>query len=400
MKKNFSFAFMSNIISSACKFLILLLIIKLGNPSEVGVYNYALIISAPIFLFTSLKIRSIQVTNNEYKFNEYYSLIIMLNIIVLCLVTIFSLLIEKNITAYSIIILSIIKVLDNLKEVIYGLYQKYENLKLVGISVIINNVFNLLTFAITYYLSKNLIISLIIMLITSVVIFTLYDLRILKKIYNTTLKLILNKKNLFTLLLLALPLSISSSLGSLTTSIPRIFLKNIYGEFYLGIFSAIAYILVLANLFANSISQVFLPRLSKYFYQKNICEFKKLANKLISIGFFIGLFTFLISLLFGKIILKIGFGKIYSEYYMVLIILSIGLLFLLSGVFTGTILTSTGNYRVHYKISIISLTFTIIFSFLTINKYDIYGTAFTIMCSQIITFICYMYFYHRLKKGL
>lgn len=399
MRKNFSFAFMSNIIASACKFIILLLIVKLGNPSEVGIYNYALIISAPVFLFTSLKIRSIQVTNNNYKFNDYYTLIILLNLIVLGIVIITSLLIEKNITAYAIIILSTIKLLDNLREVIYGLYQKHENLKSVGLSIIINNIFNLIVFTIVYYLSTNLIFSLVMMFITSIFIFLIYDLRILSKKYNTTLKLIVNRKKLIAILILAIPLSISSSLGALNTSIPRIILKNSYGEFYLGIFSAIAYILVLANLFANSISQVFLPRLSKYFHQKNVREFNNLANKLIGIGFIIGIFTFLIALIFGKLILKIGFGEVYSEYYLVLIILSIGLLFLLSGVFAGTIITSTGNYKVHYKITTISLVCTVILSVLTIEKFGIYGTAITIMFSQIVTFICYMYFHIRLKRG-
>ncbi|MEX6216491.1 oligosaccharide flippase family protein [Mammaliicoccus sciuri] len=399
MKKNFSFAFISNIISSACKFLILLLIVKLGSPSEVGIYNYALIISAPVFLFTSLKIRSIQVTNNNYKFNEYYSLIISLNIIVLAIVTIISLLIEKNVTAYAIIIISSIKVLDNLREVIYGLYQKDEDLKSVGLSIIINNILNLIIFGAVYYVSTNLIISLILMFMSSVFTFLIYDLKVLNKNYDTKLRLVLNRKRLITILLLAIPLSISSSLESLNTSIPRIILKNSHGEFYLGIFSAIAYILVLANLFANSISQVFLPRLSKYFYQKNINEFNKLSNKLIGIGFIIGSFTFLFVLIFGRIILKIAFGEIYSKYHLVLIILSIGLMFLLSGVFAGTVITSTGNYKIHYKITIISLIFTVIFSFLTIERYSIYGTAYTIMSSQIVTFISYMYYYVGLKRN-
>ncbi|MEB6695170.1 oligosaccharide flippase family protein [Mammaliicoccus sciuri] len=399
MRKNFSFAFMSNIISSACKFLILLLIVKIGSPTEVGIYNYALIISAPVFLFTSLKIRSIQVTNNNYKFNEYYSLIILLNLIVLGIVIFIALLIEKNVIAYSIIILSTLKVLDNLREVLYGLYQKYEDLRTVGVSIIINNILNVIVFGIVYFLSTNLIISLLMMFMTSIFIFIIYDLGVLSKKYDTKLKLVVNRKRLIDILILAIPLSISSSLGSLNTSIPRIILKNSYGEFYLGIFSTIAYILVLANLFANSISQVFLPRLSKYFYQKNNTEFKKLGNKLIGIGFMIGSFTVLLALIFGKMILKIAFGDIYSKYHLVLIILSIGLLFLLSGVFVGTIITSTGNYKIHYKITIISLVFTVILSFLTIERYSIYGTAYTIMFSQIITFISYMYFYIGVKRN-
>ncbi|WP_436878953.1 oligosaccharide flippase family protein [Mammaliicoccus sciuri] len=398
MKKNFSFAFISNIVSSACKFLILLLIIKLGTPSEVGIYNYALIISAPVFLFTSLKIRSIQVTNNNYKFNEYYSLIIIINILALLMIVVFSVIIGTKVVTYSIIIVSIIKVLDNLKEVIYGLYQKHENLKLMGRSIIISNIFNLIIFSITYFFSSDLLVSLSMMLLISIMVFLLYDLNVLNKNYNTKLEFNIKTKDFFDILILAIPLSVSSSLGSLNTSIPRIILKNSSGEYYLGIFSAIAYILVLANLFANSMSQVFMPRLSQYFHQNKIKEFNKLANILLMIGFAIGLSTFLMVLLFGKAILNIGFGEIYGEYYLVLVILSIGLLFLLSGVFAGTIITSTGNYKIHYKITTISLVVTIILSILTINNFSIYGTAVTIMFSQISSFICYIYFYIKLKK--
>ncbi|MCJ0971250.1 oligosaccharide flippase family protein [Mammaliicoccus sciuri] len=398
MKKNFSFAFISNIVSSACKFLILLLIIKLGTPSEVGIYNYALIISAPVFLFTSLKIRSIQVTNNNYKFNEYYSLIIIINILALLMIVVFSVIIGTKVVTYSIIIVSIIKVLDNLKEVIYGLYQKHENLKLMGRSIIISNIFNLIIFSITYFFSSDLLVSLSMMLLISIMVFLLYDLNVLNKNYNTKLEFNIKTKDFFDILILAIPLSVSSSLGSLNTSIPRIILKNSSGEYYLGIFSAIAYILVLANLFANSMSQVFMPRLSQYFHQNKRKEFNKLANILLMIGFAIGLTTFLMVLLFGKAILNIGFGEIYGEYYLVLVILSIGLLFLLSGVFAGTIITSTGNYKIHYKITTISLVVTIILSILTINKFSIYGTAVTIMFSQISSFICYIYFYIKLKK--
>lgn len=396
MVKNFKFSIVSNIIAALSKFLILFLIIRIGTPVEVGIYNYALVLSAPIFLLVSLKIRSIIVTNRLYELNDYYTAIFLLNFITLLIISIISLIFFETIIAISLIIVSTIKFIENIKEVIYGLYQKDENLKLIGYSIVITNILNLFVFSLNYYISKDLLISLIVMLIVNIIVFFLYDLKIMKLYFNKKFEFKMNKRIILAIIYMALPLSFSSSLGSLSASIPRIFLKNLHGVYYLGIFSAIAYILVIASLFANSISQVFLPRLSNYYHNQQKEKFYKLSYKLILIGFILGISFLVLTLIFGRTLLQTGFGEEFKDYYLVLIILAVGLLFLLTGVFVGTIITSTGNYKIHYKISIITVASILLLSFPLINKYSIYGTAITIMLSQIVTTICYFYFYFKI----
>ena len=199
--------------------------------------------------------------------------------------------------------------------------------------------------------------------------------------------------------LLAFPLSLSSAIGSLNTGIPRILMKSFYGEYYLGIFSTIAYLLVVGNLFANSISQIFLPKLRNYYRLKNYDEYRKTTKKMMFLGFVVGIVGVLLSSIIGKTILKIVFGNEYANNSMTLVILSFGLVFILSGVFLGTSIVATGNYKVNYKISLITFVSIIILSILFIPRFRLIGTAITISFSQLITLIAYYYFYKKVDKS-
>ncbi len=399
MKKNFSFSLLSNIFSSICKFLILIIIIKIGTPIEVGKYNYALALCAPIFILSSLKIRSIQITNNKFRYNDYNNLSFITNFTMLfVLVFIVSIFYDKE-NLYTIFFVAFIKVIDNLREVVYGRFHRDENLEFISKSTVYNNAACLLLFGILYILTHSLNISLFGMLLGNLLAYIFYDVRNLLKNYPIKLKFTF-KKELFTkLFLMALPLSFSSSIGSFNISMPRFFLMHFNGEYFLGIFSAIAYILVIANLFASSISQVFLPRLSKLYREEKFVELNVYARRLIKIGFMIGFIFVFFSIVFGKELLLIVFGTEYSSYSAVLIILSIGLMFLLSGVFVGTVLTSLGNYSVHYKISIVTLLSSTILSILLIPRYSIYGAGLTVTLSQFVTMIGYYYYFKKLKLG-
>ncbi|MCD8892239.1 flippase [Staphylococcus nepalensis] len=395
MVKNFNYMFVANILSALCKFLILLVIVRLGTPEDVGRYNYALVITAPIFLFISLKIRSVIVTNDKYSPNEYVSAIFSLNIITLIFVAIFVYVLGNG-DLTTILIVSLIKLFENMKEVPYGIYQKNENLKLLGISMGIYNILSLIFFYIIYSFSHNLNMALLFLVISCIFSFAIIDRWYLSKYYNIKLHYNNNIVKFKEIFILAIPLAFSSALGSLNTGIPRIVLENLFGKYTLGIFSTIAYVLVIGGLFANSISQVFLPKLRKLYKDENKIEFEKLTRKMVFIGIFIGMCSVILSLSLGEAFLSLLFGKEYGENNTILIILSFGLLFILSGIFLGTTIISTGKYNVNYKISLILLFCILIFSFLLIPKYSLLGAALTITISQFVALISYYYFYKRI----
>lgn len=395
MRSNFIYSLMANIYSAICKFLILLTIIRLGTPLEVGRYNYALVLSAPIFLLASLKIRSIIVTNDEYKVNQFFNAILVTNFIFLiafmAIVPMFS---SSNQTLI-IFIVALIKIIENTKEVAYGVYQKEEKLKTQSISMILYFTLSLASFYVAYFVTYDLFIALLLSFICGLLSFMLFDLPVMKKRFKVGLKVafsVINSKNI---VYLALPLSVSAAIGSLNTGLPRIILKEFYDEYTLGIFSAIAYLLVIGSLLASSLSQVFLPRLRKFFREGQWNNFIDLTRKMVLIGSFIGFVSIIISVIFGKTILRIFYGTEYSNQSIVLVVLSLGILFILSGVFLGTAIIATGNYKVNYKIALITLLSITIFSLVFIPFLGLIGTALTITISNFVSLLSYYYFYRK-----
>lgn len=399
MVKNFNYMFVANIVSALCKFLILLVIVRLGTPEEVGKYNYALVITAPIFLFFSLKIRSIIVTNDQYKLNDFASTIISLNSILIIVVSILLWFLSKE-NFGVILIISLIKFFENLKEIPYGVYQKEEKLKLMSYSMWIYNISSLILFSLIYLIFQNLNLALIASLFSCVISVLFIDKLIIKSNFGITFNFVLDYKKIKDIIILSIPLAFSSALGSLNTGIPRILLEKFFGQYTLGIFSTIAYILVIGSLFANSISQVFLPKLRRLFKEKNKKEFEMLTKKMVSIGVLMGLIALLTSITIGKFILSLVFGSEYGANNIVLIILSLGLLFILSGVFLGTSIIATGNYNVNYKISVLLLVSVLLFSFILIPKYSLLGAALTITISQFVALISYFYFYKKIFRSV
>ena len=72
-KKNFSWAFIGNIVNATCLWGIVAVVTKLGNVEMVGQLELARTIAMPVVMIVMFQLRAIQVTDtqNEYSFNEY-----------------------------------------------------------------------------------------------------------------------------------------------------------------------------------------------------------------------------------------------------------------------------------------------------------------------------------------
>src|SRR5690348_574802 len=75
LKANVTWTLWGNIISAGCQWGMIVAIAKLGNPTMVGQYAYALAIVAPLVLFLNLQLRAIQATDvrTEFQFGNYFA---------------------------------------------------------------------------------------------------------------------------------------------------------------------------------------------------------------------------------------------------------------------------------------------------------------------------------------
>lgn len=399
MIKSFNSILMSNVFVAAIKFLILYLIILFGTTEDVGVYSYGLAIVSPIFLLSSLKIKSIVITEGaKYENSEYLMAIIFFSLITLIFSSAFIMFFEAN---YEIIIVTVLlaiqKAAENIKYFFHGIFTRNFELRKVAKAQNITYLLSFVVFFISYYLTNELIYSLsfyVLSYIGSVII----EIILMKSVESINTKKIFSFKNIYKIFLTSFPLSFSSFIGSFTIQLPRYFIRNYYDLSLLGIFSSLSYVLVIINLFANSLSQVFLPKLKQY-ANNDIKKFNKIVLLLCSIGFFGGLLFTIINVLIGKPIINIVFGEIYGEYHFVLILLSVSITIQLTGVFIGTGLIAQKIYKFHSSIYFVNLITVGLTSSILIPKYALEGAAISLLIGNVVTLIFYLIVYIKYFKG-
>lgn len=380
-----------NITYALSQSLIIIILNKLGTPVDVGSFTYGMAVIIPFFILAQGGLRSIISidTTNEHNFNTYFYLRLICCFIALFLVFIINI---NNKYLPVIVLLAIFKLMDSIFDIYYGQYQRDGNFKSIYKSRLSRSISNIISFTITYYFSKDLILSLIIYVLSSVFIYLLSDF----KKYKISLSNI-KSSILYKVFLISLPLAISSFLISLNTNIPRLLLENKVGIIILGAFGSFIYLLNICQIVIQSICQVFSPRLAKYYLDSNHSAFNKNSYLLVTLILIISAFFVFISIYLQDVIFYLLFNSSFNEYkdiYEYIIYIS-PMIFL--GVALGNICTAQRLIKhqpyIFSSITIINLTS----AYFTISLYGIYGAIFSLLLVSLLTCIL-LISYIRLSK--
>src|SRR5699024_3432286 len=110
--------------------------------------------------------------------------------------------------------------------------------------------------------------------------------------------------------------------------LPRYFIENFLGKEEIGYFASVAYLLVIFNLFANSISQYFLPGLSNLIKAGKYKQFQRYLFLKMNIStLLIGITLLIIFAIFGEYILLLVYGEEYTHLKNLMILIGIATIF-------------------------------------------------------------------------
>jgi O-antigen/teichoic acid export membrane protein len=119
-------------------------------------------------------------------------------------------------------------------------------------------------------------------------------------------------RRLWKLAMAGLPMGFVLMLVSLNINIPRYFIQQRLGMHELGIFSAIATLLVAGSVVTNAVGQAAAPRLAKCFANRDLLTFSILLAALVVASLTIGGLGFAGFVLFGKKALALIYRPEYS----------------------------------------------------------------------------------------
>ncbi len=339
LRRNFSWTFIGNAVYAACQWGMLVLLAKFGSPEIVGQFTLGLAVTAPVVMLTNLQLRSVQATDakHQYLFGDYLGLRLIGTLLALLLIGGITLNAGYRWeTALVVLTIGLAKGFESISDVFYGLIQQHERMDRIAISMMIKGPLSLILLGAGLYLTGSVIWGTVGLVIAWAFVLFAYDIRsgflllgrrengrfalnYKSKICNLQSKISnplyprWHLKTLNKLVWLSLPLGLVMMLIALNGNIPQYFIEHYWGEGELGVFAAIAYLMVAGNMVVNALGQSASPRLAKYYAAGNRSAFRALLVKLVGIGAILGGAAILVALVAGREILTLLYRPEYAE---------------------------------------------------------------------------------------
>ena len=364
LRQNFSWTLVGNIVYAACQWGMLVVLAKMGSPVMVGQFALGLAVTAPIIMFANLQLRAVQATDarQEFLFGDYLGLRLVTTIMALAVIAglvIFSG--YRSETAFVIVAVGVAKAFEAISDVFYGRLQQHERMDRIAKSMMIKGPLSLLALGLGVYLTKSTLWGGVGLAIAWALVLICYDIRsgmMLKGRDAVAIDVAADggrraaprprwsNKTSFALIKLSLPLGFVMLLISLNSNIPRYFIEHYLGERELGIFAAIAYLMVAGSMVINALGQSASPRLAKHYAAAEAKAFKRLLGKLIAISALLGVAGVAFVGVIGEALLTMIYKPEYAQHVdvFVLVMVAAGLGFVAS--FLGYAITAARYFRV------------------------------------------------------
>jgi O-antigen/teichoic acid export membrane protein len=385
LRLNFAWTFAGNVVYGVSQWFVLIELAKLGSPELVGRFSLGLAVTAPLFIFTNLQLRSVQATDvhGEYAFADYLGLRLLGNLVALIGVAV-----VVAVTGYSLettaVVLAIAaaKAFEAVSDIIYGLMQHRERMDRVAISLMLKGLISVITVGGAMIAARSAGWAGLAMAIGWLVVLMAYDLPNAESMLSSrrgkdsSLRPRWSRKLLLRLTVFSAPLGISMMLTTVSMNVPRYFIQAYLGPRELGIFSAMAYIVVAGTTVVTALGQAATPKLADYYGSGRRVAFQSLLWKLVAIGAAIGLVTVIASFWFGRQMLTIIYRPEYARRNDVFVWLMAagGVSYIAS--FLGYGITATRAFRRFVAPSLISTALAIVSGFL-IPRFGLTGAAWS-----------------------
>ncbi|EIT1270097.1 hypothetical protein L1G63_000821 [Staphylococcus pseudintermedius] len=402
MKKitNIMYTFVGNATLAFIKWLILILIVRLTTPNEVGSYTFAVAVSTPIMMFANMRLRLRYVVEDQWSYKSVKLTRELLNAVAFMVVLIIATIIYPQYFTY-IILISIIKILDLESEFYYALLHKVQNFRRIGLLQIGKSINVILFFAISLLISKSVVVALVFQLVSQLLWLVLFELKAKKNIVQSTQPI--NQNKIKALIIIGLPLGVVQLVNAYNILIPRYAIEKFLNVSLVGIFASVSYLLTIIDLFMNAISQNIIIRIKDSFNNKRYGELEQyIFKKVPTYSAFIGLMIIIPVYFFKDAIVFIVYGQSYINYSDILLIISFSIIFNFQSWIFDTMLMAFQVYKFQLISSLVTLIVSLIASVTLINYFGIYGASFAVliitMTQAMIKFLIILISLKKLKR--
>ena len=291
LKVNFAWTFLSNVLVAACQLGLMALLLNKAGDATTGQYILALSISAPVFMFAGLDLRTLQATdsNGEVRFVEYLSLRLICGVTALALVPLVALALGYRAETLAVVATVVLgRFFLLIGDTFNGLMQQSERMDRVAHSIVLKGILSSVVLGATFLATGSLIAAVFAEAATRFLVLIFYDLPLGRQLANqhgseeisiASLRTVKTNR-LKNLTFRSLPLAFKVMLVSLDTHVTRYFVSGMASLGAVGVFGPIASGAAAGSMVGKALNQSVSAKLGRLATSGESSQFRSFVRKL------------------------------------------------------------------------------------------------------------------------
>lgn len=306
LKKNVMWNSIGSLYYLGIQWLTTVLVVRIsGNYEDAGLYSLAISITNIFYMIAMYNVRNFQVSDTKgvYREGDYLAHRVTTMVVSMLACILFMMIAYRDVYTIGVVVCYMLfKVGESLVDVLHGMDQKVERMDIIGKSYLIRGTVMILTFVGVEALTKNLLVTVIVMSLATIIVAFCYDVRATRKLVPFVIEFRWDKiKRLYIDCFSFLIYGISMNMIG---SIPRIIMEKMHGQELLGYYASVATPAVIVQSLANVIFVPFIIVFTRYYDEKDAKSFGNLAGKMIAFCLALGSVAYVGSFLFGRFLIE------------------------------------------------------------------------------------------------
>lgn len=292
----------------------MIIVTRINGVDDAGIFTLAFSTASLFNVIGIYSGRVYQVTDNSVITNHDY----FINKLITCFAMLVVTFIFLGVKGYSIwkgtivLILCLLKTFEAFSELLYAFFQKNYALYKVGVSFTLKNLIGLLLFLISDLITRNVLVSSTVLLVTYICIMFIYDFRnVDRKIFS--LKEI-NWPNILTIFKNGFFSFCLSFLTMYIINIPRYVIDDTMASEFSTIFGIIIMPASIMVLIAQFILHPFLMKLKECLFNQELKKFKMIIKKMVAAILLFGIMVLVVAYLLGIPVLEFVYNIDLHDY--------------------------------------------------------------------------------------
>ena len=377
---------------NAANSLFFLIVVRFINGLDVaGIFTYAFALCIFLYTFTLFYNRSFQVSDikNKFSFNDYLTCRLATSIVGFLAILIFALINQFSLFEIGIILLLAgFRIIEAISDCFYGAIQKKGKLYQTGISLSIKAVLGLTIFATVDFLTKDLNLSILSLVILNILVFIFYDLKCFHQLYHAHIRP--SFSNLKSIIKSCLPVFIFSALAIYLSNCQKYILPYFEPDDIQAIFGILIMPATILGLIGSYLINPFINIFTLHHHKHNYTAFAASCKKILLALFGIGILIFIACYFAGIPLLELIFQLDLKSYQWPLQLIIMASIFYAMAMIASSLLTSLGENRRQTYVYLIASIVATILALALIPSLGIQGAIYSFLISSAILIILYL----------